>query len=278
MSFALAPVQDWASRQSLSLDDLTLQLYTEMVFERVKPSLMGDREYDEFKAHPTRVVFVNAQQKEVAVLTEAIDKHAFAGAIRGLEEVNIAAIRHVEVMDKGEAPKEPRPVSVAWSHLVQVVTVEEAFFDALVNEDQAEVDRLQFERFKLTPTYAAHPCDEAAFAPLMAEFRQSRFTTGMDFSHYYEWFLRSRDTHVGPDGQVSPDTRAMVDRMLDSWATMDTPEVKRWATRNLHVHPQHRSLVDALVDQARTGSQAPVAPAVPVEPEAPSNRPRSRRP
>lgn len=228
-----------------------MRLHFDMVFHRNKPSLTGDRDYEEYVSTVTHVAWLNDQREPVATLTEADDKAAFDAVLNGVQTAQPSALRQVAVVDKGEDPKTTPPLTVDWSRFVQVVNVEEAFFDALIDGNDDEIHRLQFERFKMTKAYADQPCEESFFKGLRAEYEQSRYLSGMDFSQYYAWLHRSARENLGEDGQLSEPCKTTLQQMLTAWSSMKAEEVQQNANRNLQVHPRHRALVNAFLDQER---------------------------
>jgi hypothetical protein len=126
--------------------------------------------------------------------------------------------------------------------------------DALHDDTEGCEQRFEDARWKvftLTDVFAQTPCSREVFDDLSLE--KNRLLYRGTFSEFYaDW--NNADKSIVVNGEIKPSVRALVEKTAESFLELDETgdEVKAAIYGSFKVHPLHRPLFDAVVDDIVT--------------------------
>lgn len=126
--------------------------------------------------------------------------------------------------------------------------LQDAMFDFESPNQETRFNDARWKVFTLTDEFTREPCTRETFDWLSVE--KERYKDDSSFREFYSHWARSRKSNIEGD-KLSPRATDLVISTLSlaREAGRDTDAVKEQLASFMHIHPIHRSLLNATIDE-----------------------------
>jgi len=208
--------------------------------------------------HVPRVKSLSVRRGDEVVLDVPPDTPMFHDIARTLSLTGRLPLGQELSAKPGEAVKERlTEFSVPYALVVTLRKEQDDQLEAFLDRNRGFLEEGAWTNFQRTQAFADHPCSREFFQELHAEFKASQYSTSMGVDDYHRWHQSSLGLLDG-DGAMTPEALGKATRLLDVWQDKDPKDAEYWLCRNMGVHPRHRPLFAALIEERQQAS-APAA-------------------